>query len=64
MDQTLSLYLLDTMPLIDPQAPDYPLVLLTLVESILENPGHHPAQATRQGQNAEDGRNENGRNRV
>jgi superfamily II RNA helicase len=39
MDQTLSLYLLDTLPLIDPQAPDYPLVLLTLVESILEDPG-------------------------
>jgi hypothetical protein len=38
MDQTLSLYLLDTLPLIDPQSPDYPLVLLTLVESILEDP--------------------------
>ena len=38
MDQTLSLYLLDTLPLIDPQAADYPLVLLTLVESILEDP--------------------------
>jgi superfamily II RNA helicase len=38
MDQTLSLYLLDTIPLMDPQAPDYPLVLLTLVESILEDP--------------------------
>src|SRR5579872_3863380 len=38
MDQALSLYLLDTVPLLDPQAPDYPLVLLTLVESILEDP--------------------------
>jgi superfamily II RNA helicase len=38
MDQTLSLYLLDTIPLVDPQAPDFPLVLLSLVESILENP--------------------------
>ena len=38
MDQTLSLYLLETLPLIDPQAPDYALVVLTLVESILENP--------------------------
>ena len=38
MDQTLSLYLLETIPLVDPQAPDYPLVLLTLVESILEDP--------------------------
>jgi superfamily II RNA helicase len=38
MDQALSLYLLDTVPQIDPQAPDYPLVLLTLVESILEDP--------------------------
>jgi superfamily II RNA helicase len=38
MDQTLSMYLLETLPLVDPQAPDYPLVLLTLVESILEDP--------------------------
>jgi hypothetical protein len=38
MDQVLSLYLLDTIPLMDPQAPDYALVLLTLVESILEDP--------------------------
>jgi superfamily II RNA helicase len=38
MDQVLSLYLLETIPLIDPQQPDYALVLLTLVESILENP--------------------------
>ncbi|MEI6781066.1 MAG: DUF3516 domain-containing protein [Verrucomicrobiota bacterium] len=38
MDQTLSLYLMDTLPLVDPQQPDYPLVLLTLVESILEDP--------------------------
>jgi superfamily II RNA helicase len=38
MDQVLSLYLLDTLPLVDPQQPDYPLVLLTLVESILEDP--------------------------
>jgi superfamily II RNA helicase len=38
MDQTLSLYLLETLPLIDPEAADYPLVLLTLVESILEDP--------------------------
>ena len=38
MDQTLSLYLLETASAVDPQAPDYPLVLLTLVESILEDP--------------------------
>ncbi len=38
MDQTLSLYLLETIPLIDPQSPEYPFVLLTLVESILEDP--------------------------
>ena len=38
MDQTLSLYLLETIPLVDPQSPDYALVLLTLVESILEDP--------------------------
>ncbi|MGA2245415.1 MAG: DUF3516 domain-containing protein [Verrucomicrobiota bacterium] len=38
MDQALSLYLLETIPLMDPQAPDYALVLLTLVESILDDP--------------------------
>jgi superfamily II RNA helicase len=38
MDQALSLYLLDTVPLMDPQVPDYALVLLTLVESIVEDP--------------------------
>ena len=38
MDQTLSLYLIETIPLLDPEAPDYALDLLTLVESILENP--------------------------
>lgn len=38
MDQTLSLYLLETIPLLDPESPEYALDLLTLVESILENP--------------------------
>ena len=38
MDQALSLYLFDTIPLVDPQQPDYALILLTLVESILEDP--------------------------
>jgi hypothetical protein len=38
MDQTLSLYLLETIPLLDTQDPEYPYKLLTLIESILENP--------------------------
>jgi hypothetical protein len=38
MDQTLSLYLVETIPLLDPESPEYALDLLTLVESILENP--------------------------
>jgi superfamily II RNA helicase len=38
LDQTLSLYLIDTIYFLDPQAPDYALDLLTLVESILEDP--------------------------
>jgi hypothetical protein len=38
MDQELSLYLLDTLPLVNPEQPDYALVLLSLVESILEDP--------------------------
>jgi superfamily II RNA helicase len=38
LDQTLSLYLIDTLKLIDPETPDYALDLLTVVESILEDP--------------------------
>ena len=38
MDQTLSLYLLDTIPLLDPASESHALDLLTLVESILEDP--------------------------
>ncbi|MCX8107921.1 MAG: DUF3516 domain-containing protein, partial [Verrucomicrobiae bacterium] len=38
MDQTLSLYLIETIPLLDPDSPNYALDLLTLVESILEDP--------------------------
>ena len=38
MHQALSLYVHDTIPLMDPAAPDYALVLLTLAESITEDP--------------------------
>ena len=38
LDQALSLYLVDTIPLLDPEEPDYPFDLLTLIEAILENP--------------------------
>ena len=38
MDQTLSLYLLETVSLLDKDAPEYPFKLLTLIESILEDP--------------------------
>ena len=38
LHQTLSLYLIDTIPRLDPDHPDYPLDVLTLVESIVENP--------------------------
>ncbi|MBX3746551.1 MAG: DUF3516 domain-containing protein [Verrucomicrobiae bacterium] len=38
MDQTLSLYLIETLPQLDPASPSYALDLLTLVEAILENP--------------------------
>ena len=38
MDQALSLYLLDTLRLLDRESPSYALDLLTLVESILEDP--------------------------
>ena len=38
MDQALSLYLLETLPRLEAGESSYPLDLLTLVESILENP--------------------------
>jgi len=38
MDQTLSLYLIETIQLLDREDPEYPLNVLTLVESILEDP--------------------------
>jgi superfamily II RNA helicase len=38
MDQALSLYLLETLPLLEADSPTYALDVLTLVESILENP--------------------------
>ncbi|HEX6738382.1 MAG TPA: DUF3516 domain-containing protein, partial [Vicinamibacteria bacterium] len=38
MNQALSLYLLETIPLLDPEAETHALDLLTLVESILEDP--------------------------
>ena len=38
MNQTLSLYLLDTLPLLDLEAPDHALNVITLVEAILEDP--------------------------
>jgi len=38
MNQALSLYLLETIPLLDPESETHALDLLTLVESILENP--------------------------
>ncbi|WP_226895089.1 DEAD/DEAH box helicase [Luteolibacter marinus] len=38
MNQALGLYLLDTLPLLDREAPDYALNVISLVEAILENP--------------------------
>lgn len=38
LNHGLSLYLVDTLKLLDPMSPDYALNALTLVESILENP--------------------------
>jgi len=38
MDQTLSLYLVDTRPLLDSESETHALDVLTLIESILENP--------------------------
>ncbi len=38
LNHALSLWLLDTIPLLDAESEDYPYDLLTLVESILENP--------------------------
>jgi superfamily II RNA helicase len=38
LNHALSLYLLDTLALLDMESPTYPLDVLTLIESILENP--------------------------
>lgn len=38
LNQTLALYLIDTLELLDQNDPDYALKLLSLVEAILENP--------------------------
>jgi superfamily II RNA helicase len=38
LNQTLALYLVDTLPLMDPAAADYALVVLSLAEAILEDP--------------------------
>ena len=38
MNQPLSLYLIDTLPKLDKESPDYALNVLSLVESIVENP--------------------------
>lgn len=38
LNHTLSLYLLDTLPRLDHEAPTYALDVMSLVESILENP--------------------------
>ena len=39
LHHTLSLYLLDTLPRLDRESPTYALDVITLVESILEDPG-------------------------
>ncbi len=38
LHQELSLYLIDTLPLLDRESPDYPFDVLTLCEAIVENP--------------------------
>lgn len=38
MNQALGLYLIETIPELDPQAPDYALNVISLVEAILESP--------------------------
>jgi superfamily II RNA helicase len=38
LNHALSLYLIDTLALLDMESPTYPLDMLTLIESILENP--------------------------
>lgn len=40
LHQALSLYLIDTLPKLDREAPDYALDVLTLCESIVEDPEH------------------------
>ena len=47
MNQALSLYVLETLPLLDIHSPTHALDVLTLVESILENPERDPPATTR-----------------
>ncbi|MCF7730035.1 MAG: DUF3516 domain-containing protein [Akkermansiaceae bacterium] len=38
INHALSLWLIDTLPQLDPEAPDYALNLVSLIEAVLENP--------------------------
>src|SRR5262249_42731556 len=38
LHQALSLFLIDTLPLLDRESPDYPFDVLTLCEAIVEDP--------------------------
>jgi hypothetical protein len=64
LHQTLSLYLLDTLPLLDRESPDYPFDVLTLCEAIVEDPEHDPAPAGGPVEDGEDGRDEGRRHRI
>ena len=57
----LSLYLLDTLPLMDPQAPDYAAGAAHPGRVHPRRPGHHSAQAAGQAEEPEDGGDEDGR---
>jgi hypothetical protein len=57
MDQTLSLYLLDTIPL-DPRAAGLRTRAADAGRIHHGRPGHHPAQTARPGEGSEDGRDE------
>ena len=58
MDQALSLYLLDTIPPGTRSSQIMRCVLLTLVESIVEDPDIISAQTTGSREGSEDGRDE------
>ncbi len=64
LNQALGIYLLEAIPQLDADAPDYALNVVSLVEAILENPDGGAAQTGGCDQSGDDGADETGWGRV